>query len=57
MPRQAYMLAALNMREAQSKQTEQKYDNVPKHHIGDLVMIKILTGSLTGIQNTFQTSE
>ena len=34
------MLAALNMREAQSKQPKHKYDGVPNYHIGDLVMIK-----------------
>ena len=38
--RQAYMLAALNMREAPSKQPKQKYDDVPNYKIGDLVMIK-----------------
>ena len=38
--RQAYMLAALNMREAWSKETKQKYDDVPNYKIGDLVMIK-----------------
>ena len=38
--RQAYMLAALNMREALSKQTKQRYDDVSHYKIGDLVMIK-----------------
>ena len=37
--RQADMLAALNMREAQSKKAKQKYDNVPNYKIGDLVLI------------------
>ena len=37
---QAYMLAALNMREAWSKQPKQKFDDVPNNKIGDLVMIK-----------------
>ena len=37
--RQAYMLAALNMRGAWSKQPKHKYDNVPIYHIDDLVMI------------------
>ena len=37
---QAYILAAVNMREAQSKQSTQKYDNVPNYNIGDLFMIK-----------------
>ena len=40
--RQAYMLAALNMREAQSKQPKQKYDEVSNDKIGNLVMIKSL---------------
>ena len=29
--RQAYMLAALNTREALSKQTKQRYDDVPSY--------------------------
>ena len=33
--RQAYMLAALNIREARSKQTKQNYDDVPNYKIGD----------------------
>ena len=37
---QTYMLAALNTREAQSKQTKQRYDDVPNYKIGDLLMIK-----------------
>ena len=38
--RQAYMLAALNMREAHSKQSKQNYDNVPYYEISNLVMIR-----------------
>ena len=38
--RKAYMLAALHMREAQSRQTKQSSDDVPYYKIGDLVMIK-----------------
>ena len=38
--RHAYMLAALNMREVQSKQPKHKYDDVPNHHLDDIVMIK-----------------
>ena len=34
------MLAALNTREAHSKQTKQRYDDVPNYKIGDTVMIK-----------------
>ena len=34
------MLAALNMREAQSKQAKQRYDDVPIYKIGVLVMVK-----------------
>ena len=37
--RQAYMLAALNMRESHSKQSKQRYDDIPNYKIGDLVMI------------------
>ena len=37
--RKAYMLAALNTKEAHSKQSKQKYD-VPTYKIGDLVMIR-----------------
>ena len=39
--RQVHMLAALNMREAHSKQSKQKYDDVPNYKICDLVMIRI----------------
>ena len=35
------MLAALNTKEAHSKQLKQKYDVVPNYKIGILVMIKI----------------
>ena len=34
------MLAALNTKEACSKQNKEKYDDVPQYKIGDLVMIK-----------------
>ena len=34
------MFAALNMREVQSKQTKQRYDDVSNYKVGDLVMIK-----------------
>ena len=38
--RQAYMLAALNTKEAHSYQSKQKYDDIPYYKIGDLVMIR-----------------
>ena len=38
--RQAYMPTALNMRESHSKQSKQRYDDVPDYKIGDLVMIR-----------------
>ena len=38
--RQTYMLAALNTKEAHSKQIIEKYDNTPQYKIGDLIMIK-----------------
>ena len=34
------MLAVLNMRDAYSKQTEQRYDDVPNYKICNLVMIR-----------------
>ena len=37
---EAYMLAALNTKEACSKWNKDKYDNVLQYQIGDLVMIK-----------------
>ena len=40
--RQTYMLAALNMREGHSKESKQKYNDVPSYKIGDLVMIREL---------------
>ena len=38
--RQAYMLAALNTKEAHSKQNRDNYDDMPQYKIGDLIMIK-----------------
>ena len=38
--RQAYILAALNTKEVHSKQSKEKYGNIPQYKIGDLVMIK-----------------
>ena len=38
--RQAYMLAALNIKEACSNQSKQKYDDIPNSKIVDLVMIR-----------------
>ena len=38
--RQTYMLAALNTKEAHSKQNEDKYDYIPHHKNRRLVMIK-----------------
>ena len=34
------MLASLNMREAHSKQSKQRYDDISNYKIGDLVMIR-----------------
>ena len=34
------MLVALNVKEAHSKQSKQKYDDIPNYKIGDLVMIR-----------------
>ena len=38
--RQAYMLAALNTKEAHSKQNIDKYDDIPQYKIGDLIVAK-----------------
>ena len=38
--KEAYMLAALNTKEAYSKLSKQKYDDIPHYNIGDLFMIK-----------------
>ena len=51
------MLTALNTRQAHSKQSKEKYDDVPNYKIGDLVMIKTLTRSLTGMQSMYITSD
>ena len=38
--RQADILADLNTKEDHSKQSKQKYDDIPNYKIGDLVMIR-----------------
>ena len=38
--RQTYMLAALNIKEACSKQNKEEYDDVSQYNIVDLVIIK-----------------
>ena len=38
--RQTYMLAALNIKEACSKQNKDRYDHIPQYNIEDLAMIK-----------------
>ena len=40
MKRCVYMLAALNTKEAWSKQSKQIYDDVPNYRIKDLVIIR-----------------
>ena len=42
------MLAALNTKEAQSKQRKQKYDDIPNYKIGDFIMIRNFDKNLTG---------
>ena len=54
---QAYVLAALNTKEAHAKQTKQMYDDVPNYKICDLVMIKTLTRSLPWMQSMYLTSD
>ena len=51
------MLAALNTKEAHSKQNNDKYDDVPEYKIGDLVMIKNFNKNQIGMQSTYQISE
>ena len=41
------MLAAINTKEAHSKQKCDKHDNVPKFKIGDLILIKNVDKMLT----------
>ena len=54
---QTYMLAALNTKEAHSKQKCDKHSDVPKFKIGDLVMFKNFDKNQHGMQNMFQTLE
>ena len=51
------MFSSLHMREAQSKQINQRYDDVPNYEIGDLVILNTSTKSLQGIQSTYLTLE
>ena len=55
--RQAYMLVALNTKEACSKQNIDKYNDIPQCKIGDLIMIKNFDKNQIGMQNTYLTSE
>ena len=56
--KQAYMLAALSIKGASSKQSKQNYDNVPNYKIGDLVMIRNFDKKKpTGMQSTYLTSK
>ena len=54
---QAYMLAALNTKEAQAKQNTDKYDDIPQYKIGDLIMIKKFNKNQIGMQNAYLISE
>ena len=51
--RQTYMLAALNTKEAHSKQNKDKYDDIPQYKIGDLVMIRNFDKYQIGTQSIF----
>ena len=55
--RQAYILAALNTREAHSKQSKEKYDDITQYSIGDLVIIKNIDKNQIRTQRTYQISE
>ena len=47
------MLAALNTKEAHSKQNKDKYDYIPQYKIGNLIMIKIMIRNQIGMQRTY----
>ena len=51
------MLAAPNTKEGHSKQNIEKYDDIPHHKIGDLIMIKTFDKNQIGMQNTYLISE
>ena len=55
--RQAHVVAALNTREAFSKQNRGKYGNIPQYKIGDSILITILIRNQIGMKNTYQISE
>ena len=54
---QAYMLAALNMKEAHSKHSKQNYDDIPSYKIGDLVMIRNFDKKYNWMQSVYLPSE
>ena len=54
--RQAYMLAALNTKEAHSKQDNDKYNDIPQYRIGDSIMIKNIIKNEIGTPSTYQIS-
>ena len=51
------MLAALNTKEAHSKQNIDKWIDIPQHRIGDLIIIKNFDKNQIGMQNTYPISE
>ena len=51
---QAYILTALNTKEACSKQKCDKHNDIPEFKIGDLVMIKNFDKIHPGMQDMFQ---
>ena len=51
--RQAYMLAALNTKEASLKLSKEKCDDTPQYKIGDLVMIKNFDKKIKLMQSTY----
>ena len=51
------MVAALNTKEACSKQGKEKYDDMPQYKIGDLVLIKSFDKNQIGMQNAYLISK
>ena len=55
--KQTYTWAALNTKEAYSKQNIDKYNDIPQYKTGDLIMIKNFNKNQIGMQNIYPISE
>ena len=51
------MLAALNTREAHSKQSKEKYDDILQYKFGDLFIIKNVNKNQIRMQSSYLISE